>query len=183
MEITVPQSELITARDPEAAHTSYKMVVLEELPWFLKPFAGMIADSAFSKENVSLSLQNSKKAIYDLHKAGVPIVMGSDAVYNYSTVYTFHGFTSLREIELLGEAGLSPEEAIKAATVNAAGMIGLEREIGTIEAGKRADLVVLKDNPLNNLRAFRTVRWTIKDGIAKTPEEWMSREGNSGMKP
>ena len=175
LEITVPQSELLTARDPEAARTIRKMQMAAQLPWLLKPLAGMFADSFYSKENMGLSLQNSQKAIYDLHQAGVKIVMGSDTVYINYTVYSLHGFTSLREIELLGEAGLSPKEAIKAATVNAAEMIGLDQEIGTIEEGKRADLVILKDNPLDNLSAFRTVRWTIKDGMAKTPEEWMTQ--------
>jgi len=175
LEITVPQSELLTARDPEAARTIRKMQMAAQLPWLLKPLAGMFADSFYSKENMGLSLQNSQKAIYDLHQAGVKIVMGSDTVYINYTVYSLHGFTSLREIELLGEAGLSPKEAIKAATVNAAEMIGLDLEIGTIEEGKRADLVILKDNPLDNLSAFRTVRWTIKDGMAKTPEEWMTQ--------
>ena len=81
----------------------------------------------------------------------------------------------MREIELLGEAGLSPKEVIKAGTVNPAKMTGIDREIGTIEVGKCADLIVLKDNPLNDLKAFRTIQWTIKDGVAKTPKEWMGQ--------
>lgn len=175
LEITVPPGELSAAKDPDAVRTIRKMQTLKQVPWYLKLFAGTFADSFYSKENVGRSLKNSQKAIFDLHQAGVKIVMGSDTVYHDYAIYSLHGFTSLRELELLGEAGLSPKEAIKAATVNAARMIGLDQEIGTIEVGKCADLVVLKDNPLNDLRAYRTVRWTIKDGIAKTPKEWMSR--------
>lgn len=173
--ITVPQSELSTARDPQAIYTVRKLQMEAQAPWFLKPFADTFIDTLYGKDNLGVALKKSQKAIYDLHRGGVKIVMGSDTVYHNYAPYSLHGFTSLREIELLGEAGLSPQEAIKAATVNAAQMIGLDREIGTIEAGKRADLVILKDNPLNNLQAFRTVRWTVKDGIAKTPKEWMTQ--------
>lgn len=92
-----------------------------------------------------------------------------------SHVLSLHGFTSLREIELLGEAGLSPKEAIKATTLNPAKMIGLENEIGTVEVGKSADLIVLRDNPLNDLKAFRSIQLAIKDGVVKTPKEWMTQ--------
>ena len=48
-------------------------------------------------------------------------------------------------------------------------------KIGTIEIGKCADLIILKNNPLNDLTAFRTIQWTIKGGVAKTPKEWMEQ--------
>ena len=54
-------------------------------------------------------------------------------------------------------------------------MLGLGAELGTVEAGKRADLVVVRDDPLRDLRALRTIRWTIRDGVARTPDEWMGR--------
>lgn len=59
-------------------------------------------------------------------------------------------------------------------TVNAAAMVGLSHEVGTIEVGKWTDLVVLKETPLDNVHALRSVRWMITDGIAKTPKEWMA---------
>ena len=51
---------------------------------------------------------------------------------------------------------------------------GLANEIGTVEVGKRADLVIVRKDPLRNLRALRAIRWTIKDGVAHTPAEWLS---------
>jgi imidazolonepropionase-like amidohydrolase len=118
-------------------------------------------------------LETSKDALQRIHQAGIPIVLGSDAACMPSALYDFHGFLTLRELELLGEAGLSPREAIKAATTTPAKMLGLSDEIGSIEVGKRADLAIVRDDPLTDLRAMRTIQWTVKDGVAHTPEEWM----------
>ena len=175
LKTVVPESELSAARFPGAGSIANRYLLMNELPWFLKIFSGILNDLLRTETNLTIDLEHSLKAIYDLHRAGVQIVMGSDTVYLPYAVYSLHGFTSLREIELLGEAGLSPREAIRASTVNPAVMVGLDREIGTVEVGKCADLVVLKDDPLKDLRAFRTVQWTVKDGNAKTPEEWMDR--------
>lgn len=78
-----------------------------------------------------------------------------------------------REIELLGGAGLTPAEAITAATRTPARMLGLEAEIGTVEVGKRADLLIVDGDPLADPRALRKVRWTVRDGVARTPAGWM----------
>lgn len=75
---------------------------------------------------------------------------------------------------LLLAAGLSPAEALAAATRIPARMLGLEREIGTVEVGKRADLVIVRGDPLADLRALRAVRWTVRDGVARTPAQWMA---------
>jgi imidazolonepropionase-like amidohydrolase len=52
-------------------------------------------------------------------------------------------------------------------------MMGLAGEIGTVEVGKRADLVVLPNDPLEDIRALRSIRWTIKDGEPRPPVGWM----------
>ena len=134
---------------------------------------GTIIKIASGKRGLINSLEKSKDAILRLHKAGVPIVMGSDSVPTFSALYAFHGINSIREIELIGEAGLSPIEAIKASTITPAKMLNLDHEIGTIEVGKKADMIVLRENPLENLAALRSIQWTIKDGMAHTPDEWM----------
>ena len=80
-----------------------------------------------------------------------------------------------REIELYVEAGFTPMEALQAATIVPARAMKLDSEIGTIEAGKRADLVVLNANPLESIRNIRTVRWTISDGrVYDAPALWRS---------
>jgi len=52
-------------------------------------------------------------------------------------------------------------------------MLGLDAEIGTVEVGKRADLVIVDGDPRQDLRALRNVRWTVHDGVARTPAEWI----------
>jgi imidazolonepropionase-like amidohydrolase len=86
----------------------------------------------------------------------------------------FHGPSTLREVELLVDAGLTPLEAIRAGTATPARMLGLDGEIGTVAVGRRADLVVVDGDPTADVRALRRIRWTIRDGVARTPDEWMA---------
>ena len=91
-----------------------------------------------------------------LHDAGVPIVAGTDGAVP--------GHSLLREIELYVQAGLTPMEAIQSATVVAARAMGMEDEVGTVEVGKRADLLVLDGNPLTDIRNIRMGRWVVAAG-------------------
>jgi imidazolonepropionase-like amidohydrolase len=91
--------------------------------------------------------------------AGVRIAMGSDSGI------TAHG-ENLRELELMVAGGLTPSQALQAATATAAELLGVERELGTIEPGKRADLVLVEGDPLDDLASFATrVRAVLKDGV------------------
>jgi len=85
-----------------------------------------------------------------LHEAGVPLAAGSDA----GNGLTFHGNLHT-EIELLGQAGLSPQRAIRAATEEAARLLGILDVAGTVEAGKRADLLLVRGDPLEDLKVLR----------------------------
>jgi imidazolonepropionase-like amidohydrolase len=76
--------------------------------------------------------------------------------------------------------GIPPANALAPATRIPARMLGLVDEIGTVEVGKPAELVIVRDDPLRDLRALRTVVWTIKGGVARTPEEWMGSEPQRG---
>ena len=76
------------------------------------------------------------------------------------------GFGDQREIELLVEAGFSPVEAIKVATLNGALYLGKEKQIGSIAAGKNADLVVIKGDPSKQISDVENVEIVFKDGVA-----------------
>jgi imidazolonepropionase-like amidohydrolase len=109
-----------------------------------------------------------------LKAAGVPLVMGSDSGNWPLFPYYFHGPTSWRELRLLADSGLSPLEVLGAATVNPARMLGLE-DLGTVEVGKVGDLVVVRDDPLVDVeKAMRSLQYTIRAGVARTPDEWMA---------
>ncbi len=105
--------------------------------------------------------------------AGIPVVMGSDAGAWPLVPSCFHGYSTIREMELLAKAGLDPRTIIEASTRRTAEMLGLQDEIGAVEVGRRADMVVLDGDPLADISAFRSIRWTIKNGEARTPSEWM----------
>ncbi|HKK08331.1 MAG TPA: amidohydrolase family protein, partial [Gemmatimonadota bacterium] len=102
-----------------------------------------------------------RESIARAHEAGVPIAMGTDAGV------CPHG-TNLREVGLMVEhAGLSPMDAIVATTGDAARCLGLEEEIGTLEPGKRADVVVAGADPLSDVGALAdpdTIALVMKDG-------------------
>ena len=77
----------------------------------------------------------------------------------------------VEEIELLNEAGLSSMEAIRAGTINGARLMDMDREIGSIEAGKLADFLILDEDPSEDVANLRSVRVTVKDGTEFAREE------------
>jgi hypothetical protein len=95
-----------------------------------------------------------------LHKAGVRLLAGTDAV----TDYCLPGFALHDELALLVKAGLSPGEALRTATLNPAEFLGLEKDLGSIAIGKRADLVLLERNPLNDIHNTTSVWGVIRAG-------------------
>jgi imidazolonepropionase-like amidohydrolase len=102
-----------------------------------------------------------------LHRAGIPIVAGTDQ--------TVPGFSLHREIELYVQAGFTPREAIGAATIVPARVMGLDKELGTVEVGKRADLIILKGNPLEDIQNTRNVEYVITNGVMYSAAElWRS---------
>lgn len=96
------------------------------------------------------------------HDAGVELVGGSDT----ANPFVFHGYSMHHELELMVEAGLTPMEAITVATSRAAEMLGEEDVFGTIEPGKRADLLILAADPLDDIRNTRALEVVILDGKA-----------------
>ncbi len=90
-------------------------------------------------------------------KAGVWIVMGSDAVAGY------HGGNA-KELEWMVRSGMTPAQAIRATTVDAAQLLGWQDRIGTIEPGKLADLIAVTGDPLKDITELQRVRFVMKGG-------------------
>ena len=104
-------------------------------------------------------------------EAGVPIVAGTDA----GTSGVVWGFSLHDEIELLVKAGLTPEEALISATRLPATWLGIEDKVGTVEAGKYADLVLLDANPLDNISNTRKISGVFVNG------QWLNRNKIDAM--
>lgn len=88
--------------------------------------------------------------INEYKNRGGKVGVGEDAGYIYST----YGFGYVQELELLREAGFHPLEVINAATLQGAKILGVDDQTGSIQVGKRADLIVIKENPLANLKVL-----------------------------
>jgi imidazolonepropionase-like amidohydrolase len=91
------------------------------------------------------------------YPAGVRICFGTDAGVSK------HG-RNADEFELMVKHGMPPVEAIKAATVNNADLLGLTAEIGTVEAGKSADIIAVSGNPLEDVKVLKTVNFVMARG-------------------
>jgi imidazolonepropionase-like amidohydrolase len=92
-----------------------------------------------------------------LHEAGVPLLAGTD--------YGVPAHSLHRELELFVAAGLTPGEALRAATAVPARVMGLDADSGTVEVGKRADLLLVEGDPLADISAIRKGRWVVADGV------------------
>ena len=106
-----------------------------------------------AKVTLPVARTNIGKAI----KAGVPIAFGTDAA-----VYP-HGLNA-REFGVLVKLGMTPAQAIRTATVNAADLLGWSDKVGSIEAGKYADLIAVDGEPLKDVKTLESVQWVMKGG-------------------
>ena len=100
--------------------------------------------------------------------AGGLLIAGLDPTGNGGIVA---GFGDLREVELLVEAGFTPVEAIQIASLNGAKFLGEDARIGSIAAGKQADLIVVKGNPAANISDIEKVEIVFKDGVGYDSEK------------
>jgi len=97
-------------------------------------------------------LQSLLRAVTALKRAGVPVIAGTDQ--------TIPGWSLHRELELFVQGGMTPMEAIEAATMVPARVMKLDGEVGTVQAGRRADLVLLDADPLADIRNTRRI-WRV----------------------
>ena len=106
-------------------------------------------------------LQRCFRIVHSMQLAGVGILAGSDTPFPFCVP----GFSLHDELELLVEAGLSPLEALQAATIRPAEFLGRERSLGSVEQGKAADLVLLDGDPLQDIRNTRKIAAVVVNGV------------------
>jgi imidazolonepropionase-like amidohydrolase len=102
-----------------------------------------------------------------VHAAGITVAMGTDA----GNPLTLHGPSVLAEMEAMQAAGLAPMDVIVASTRGGAIAMGRGADLGTIEAGKAADLLVLESDPSVSVSAFRRPRWIVRGGLTRAASE------------
>ena len=106
-----------------------------------------------------------------LHAAGIPIAMGTDA----GNPGTAHGPSVYREMEAMQRAGLPAAEVLASATIVAARAMGIAEDAGSLDAGKRADLVVLDADPTADIANARRVRLVMRNGAPYGQSELVAR--------
>jgi hypothetical protein len=113
-------------------------------------------------------------------KAGGTLLAGLDPT-GYGGVIA--GYGDQREVELLVEAGFSPVEALKIATLNGARFLGVDQETGSIDVGKAADLVLVTGNPAQDIKDIENVAIVFKDGVGYDPAKLVeAAKGTVGLR-
>lgn len=107
------------------------------------------------------------KNLATVHRAGIPVALGTDA----GNPLTLHGPAVFAELEAMQGAGLSALDVVVTATRNGARAMGRQEDLGTVEAGKLADLLVLADDPSRDVSAFRTLRHVLRGGVLHAVED------------
>lgn len=95
-----------------------------------------------------------------LYRGGVTLLAGTDALFPFVPP----GYSLHQELEMLVESGLSPASALQSATIHNAQILQEAGNLGSIEKGKIADLVLLRKNPLSNIKNTRTITKVIRGG-------------------
>jgi imidazolonepropionase-like amidohydrolase len=155
---TVAWNELL-GRSSDTPIATFEPGILESPPPLA--FSYNSIRNSVDRDRAQANLRRDLAVVKALHDAGVAIVAGTDG--------GVPGHSLLRTLELYVQAGLTPAQALATATTIPAHVMGLDHEAGTIEPGKRADLLVLDADPLANISNIRRTRWVVANGRLYDP--------------
>src|SRR6202789_3638911 len=142
-------------------HGTYLVPTLYLEDWFLEHYAELgLTENVVSKAKVVMPI--ARKNVEHAFRSGVKVAFGTDAA-----VYP-HGLNA-HEFAVMVKMGMSPLQAIQAATLNASDLIGWADRVGTLEPRKFADIIAVQGDPLTNVRVLENVQFVMKGGeVVKT---------------
>ena len=145
-----------------------------------KTYEGRIESAKRAKASGSKMREKMEKLsasmIVPMYKAGVNILAGSDSGAFNSFVYS--GESLHAELEELVNAGLTPAQALETSVINGPKFFGLENIYGSLEEGKLADLIILKKNPLEEIKNTRSIKFVIRNNKIYTPGDLLKNLNN-----
>src|SRR5437763_1094245 len=154
--------DLFTARAAEVRPSLAPLA--DRLPYQVRRtlFGGSLAIPPAQEQRYRDSYRACVAMVRLLHDGGIPLVAGTDSAA---------GFDLHRELELYVAAGLPAPEVLRIATLGAARVMKLDRDLGTIAPGKLADLILVDGDPTRSISDIRRVVLTVKDGVIYDPAE------------
>ena len=154
---------------PAPAYASYMGIMSPVYDRYFKA-GGYPLVEGYTRDDYRKSWRKLVELVGELHKAGVTVVAGTDG----------QGIELVREIELYKEAGFTPAEALQAATIVPAKMVGADKRTGSIAVGKEADVVLVDGDVANDLGALRRVVTVVSDGYVMDGDALRQAAGMSG---
>ena len=125
----------------------------------------LLAPEGIEKGDMNELFVQALQVVGDMHASGVDILVGTDH-------HALPGVALHTELELLSEAGISNADVIELATGNAARIMGLDKDYGSITPGKYADLLLLRDNPVTDIAATRSIELVVRQGVVYSAEQF-----------
>ncbi len=159
--LCIEEFAFIYATQPEWFNDPFFIRSLEPGVWDMLKSDEVRQQNEKEKERKMKSLKIASRNLHKMDSAGVKIVMGTDSG---AQPVRAQGFSEHVELQLMQEAGIPPLKVISYATHNGAAMLGIDGETGSLVPGKKADFMVLDANPLENIKATRSIHAIYKNG-------------------
>jgi hypothetical protein len=166
---TVGTFEGMFTAEPRVVDPSLAAIIKRLPPTVARgAYGGGLAKDDAQRAQYRASYAKMLEMVGALHKAGVRMVPGTDG---------FAGFILHRELELWSKAGIPNNDILYAATLGSASINNHQRELGSIEVGKLADLVLIEGDPSKSIGDVRKTSLVIKDGVLFDPAKLYEQVG------